>query len=83
LRAAVIHDNAAALTSQEAELRKRTGALAAENARWAKAVARNTRELKKLRDVQNWAEVLERDLLVLEETVRLVDVFLFTTRTIR
>ncbi|KAF2470796.1 uncharacterized protein BDR25DRAFT_314467 [Lindgomyces ingoldianus] len=32
-RAAVIHDNAAALASQEAELRKRTGALAGENAR--------------------------------------------------
>ena len=24
-------------------------------------------------DIQNWAEMIERDLLVLEETVRLVD----------
>ena len=26
--------------------------------------------MKELGDIQNWAEVLERDLLVLEETVR-------------
>ena len=28
-------------------------------------------KLKELGDIQNWAEVLERDLLVLEETVRM------------
>ena len=29
--------------------------------------------LKEIGDVQNWAEVIERDLLVLEETVRMVE----------
>ena len=28
-------------------------------------------KLKELGDIQNWAEVLERDLLVLEETMRI------------
>ena len=28
-------------------------------------------KLKELGDIQNWAEVLERDLLVLEETMRM------------
>ena len=28
-------------------------------------------KLKEIGDIQNWAEILERDLLVLEETVRL------------
>ena len=30
-------------------------------------------KLKEVGDVQNWAEVMERELLVLEETVRIVE----------
>lgn len=49
-----------------AELEKRNGEL--------EGVANKAREgLKEIGDVQNWAEVIERELLVLEEVVRSVE----------
>lgn len=41
-----------------------------ETAKYNKAAEQARGKLKELGDIQNWAEVLERDLLVLEETVR-------------
>ena len=51
---------------------KATEGLRKENAKLAKEADKAARKLKELGNVQNWAEVLERGFLVLEETVRLV-----------
>ncbi|KAF2090349.1 hypothetical protein K490DRAFT_35879 [Saccharata proteae CBS 121410] len=72
-RAADIHANAAAISKQEKELAKQTAALAKEAARWQKLADTNTKKLNDFGDMQNWAEMIERDLLVVEETLRLVD----------
>jgi hypothetical protein len=68
-----LHANSKAIEKQEKDLAKATAALAKESAKWAKMADKTTKQLNEFGDVQNWAEVLERDLLVLEETVRLVD----------
>ncbi|CAG7972502.1 unnamed protein product [Penicillium salamii] len=66
-RAANIQSNAAALERQEAELAENTSRLARQNQQWV-GLADETREgLKEIGDVQNWAEMIERDLLALED----------------
>ncbi|CAI7584835.1 unnamed protein product [Penicillium bialowiezense] len=66
-RAANIQSNAAALEQQEADLAENTARLARQNQQWA-GLADETRDgLKEIGDVQNWAEMLERDLLALED----------------
>ncbi|KAL5116233.1 hypothetical protein ACEQ8H_005898 [Pleosporales sp. CAS-2024a] len=72
-RTADLHANSAAIAKQEKELAKQTAALAKESAQWEKLLQSGTKKLNEVGDIQNWAEMLERDLLVLEETVRLVD----------
>jgi hypothetical protein len=72
-RAADLHANSQAIAKQEKDLIKATAALNKESAKWAKMADKTTKQLNEFGDVQNWAEVLERDLLVLEETVRLVE----------
>jgi hypothetical protein len=72
-RTRTLHENAAALDKQEAELARTTADLARQNEQWAK-VADTAREgLKEIGDVQNWAELIERDLLVVEEMLREVE----------
>ncbi|USP80999.1 uncharacterized protein yc1106_08273 [Curvularia clavata] len=72
-RTADLHANAAAISKQEKELAKQTAALAKQSAEWDKLLQTGTKKLNEVGDIQNWAEMIERDLLVLEETVRLVD----------
>jgi len=72
-RAADLHTNAAAIGKQELELKKQTDALAKESAKWQKEVDKATKGLNQFGDLQNWAEVMERDFLVLEETLRLAE----------
>jgi len=72
-RAADLHANSAVIEKQEKELIKQTAALRKETAKWEKLVDGSTKELNKIGDVQNWAEVMERELLVIEETLRLAD----------
>ena len=72
-RTADLHANSAAIAKQEKELAKQTVALRKESDKWQKLGDSSTKKLNEIGDVQNWAEMLERDLLVLEETVRLVD----------
>ena len=72
-RAADLHANAGAITKQEAQVTKNTAALAKESAKWQKEVDKTTKGLKDFGDLQNFAEMMERDFLVLEETLRLVE----------
>ncbi|KAI1343909.1 hypothetical protein F5Y15DRAFT_181492 [Xylariaceae sp. FL0016] len=71
-RASLLHANAAALGKQERDVARATEGLRKENEKLAKVAKDAGRKIKELGNVQNWAEVLERDFLVLEETVRLV-----------
>jgi uncharacterized protein GlcG (DUF336 family) len=72
-RTADLHSNSAAISKQEKELAKATASLARDTKEWEKLLQGGTKKVKEVGDIQNWAEMLERDLLVLEETVRLVD----------
>ncbi|KAF1962907.1 hypothetical protein CC80DRAFT_487348 [Byssothecium circinans] len=72
-RAADLHANSSAIEKQEKELAKQTAALAKQSAQWQKLADTSTKKLNEIGDIQNWAEMIERDLLVLEETLRLVD----------
>jgi hypothetical protein len=72
-RAADLHSNAAAIAKQEAEVKKHTAELAKEAAKWQKELDKATKGLNEIGDVQNWAEMIERDFLVLEETLRLAE----------
>lgn len=71
-RASLLHANSVVLSRQERDVAKATDGLRKENDKLAKVVKDAGRKIKELGNVQNWAEVLERDFLVLEETMRLV-----------
>lgn len=72
-RAKDIHTSSAALMKQEAELAKQTDLLAKQTNAFQKMAEESRGQLKEIGDVQNWAELLERDLQVLEETMTVVD----------
>ena len=72
-RAATITSNAAALEKQEAELAGSTARLARQNAQWVGLADETRNGLKEIGDVQNWAEMIERDLSMLEEIVDAAD----------
>jgi hypothetical protein len=72
-RANDLHANAAAIEKQEKELAKQTAALAKQSAQYQKLLDKSTKSLNEIGDVQNWAEMIERDLLVAEETLRLAE----------
>ncbi|KAI1373799.1 hypothetical protein F4677DRAFT_189483 [Hypoxylon crocopeplum] len=71
-RASLLHANAAALSKQERDVARGTEALRKENDKLEKLARDTERKIKEIGNVQNWAEVLERDFLVLEETMRIV-----------
>lgn len=70
-RVSDIHANSTTISKQENEVDKQTKKLAKEAGKHQKVADEAAGKLKELGDIQNWAEVLERDLLVLEETVRM------------
>ncbi|KAF5545519.1 hypothetical protein FMEXI_6064 [Fusarium mexicanum] len=72
-RASTLHSNAAALSKQAQDVQRATEGLRRENVKLAREADAAARRIKELGNVQNWAEVLERDFLVLEETVRLAN----------
>ncbi|KAL9603182.1 MAG: hypothetical protein Q9219_001385 [cf. Caloplaca sp. 3 TL-2023] len=72
-RATDLHANSAAIDKQEQELLKQTKNLGKESDKWQKVVDDGARGVKETGDVQNWAEMLERDLCVLEDTMAMVD----------
>lgn len=72
-RAALLHGGAAAIARQERDLNDALEGLRREDDRLLRVLEGGSRRVKELGDVQNWAERLERDFLVLEETMRLVE----------
>lgn len=72
-RASQLHSNSTALSRQERDVAKATDALRRETDKLEKVAKDAGRRVKELGNVQNWAEVLERDLLVIEETIRLAN----------
>ncbi|MCJ1445407.1 MAG: hypothetical protein MMC23_005912 [Stictis urceolatum] len=72
-RAKDIQANSAVLAKQEAEVAKQTEALAKQTAQYQQMADDARGKLKEIGDVQNWAEMLERDLLVLEETIKIAE----------
>lgn len=71
-RASNLHSNSAALEKQQKALIKETANMKKETDKLKKVADQGMKDIKEIGDVQNWAEVLERDFLVLEETLRLV-----------
>ncbi|TQS32715.1 hypothetical protein Golomagni_06962 [Golovinomyces magnicellulatus] len=72
-RASILHENATALDKQEKEIVAETAGLRREREKLAQEADMAARKLKEVGNVQNWAEVLERQFMVLEETARLVE----------
>lgn len=72
-RAKDLHANATAISKQEKLLADQTAALAKESVKWQKLADSSTKKLNEIGDLQNWAEMIERDLLVVEETLRLAE----------
>lgn len=72
-RATILHENARSLEKQEKEVVKATEGLRRETDKLKKEADRAAKGLKEVGHVQNWAEVLERQFMTLEETVRLAN----------
>jgi hypothetical protein len=72
-RASTLHSNAAVLNKQAQDVQRATDGLRRENVKLAREADAAAHKLKEIGNVQNWAEVLERDFLVLEETIRLAN----------
>lgn len=72
-RATTLHENNAILAKQEDELKRTTQNMAKQGNELEQLVDMGSKGLKEVGDLQNWAELMERDLLVVEETVRLAE----------
>ncbi|EYE97810.1 uncharacterized protein EURHEDRAFT_450511 [Aspergillus ruber CBS 135680] len=72
-RASLLHANATALSQQENDIVQATEDLGRSNGELEGAADKAREGLKEIGDVQNWAEVIERELLVLEEVVKGVE----------
>ena len=71
-RARDLHANSSVIADQEKELAKQTALLAKQGEQWQKLADCSTKKLNEFGDIQNWAEMIERDLMVVEETLHLV-----------
>ncbi|KAG9241936.1 hypothetical protein BJ878DRAFT_446460, partial [Calycina marina] len=70
-RAQNLHANNAQLDKQMRDVSSATTALQKSNDKLGKMAGEGEKKMKELGNVQNWAEMLERDFLVLEATLRL------------
>ncbi|KAI7538268.1 hypothetical protein KC331_g10460 [Hortaea werneckii] len=68
-----LHANSHAIAVQETALAESTKELETERKKWAREAEKANKGLNRFGDLQNWAEMMERDFCVLEETLRLVD----------
>jgi len=71
-RAAQLHANNSAIERQERDVSRALDGLRKENDKLEKLAREHTRKVKEIGNVQNWAEMLEREFLIVEETLRLV-----------
>jgi len=71
-RITTIHQNAQNLEAQTRTLKNRTAALNKTTRQWSRVVESATSRLKEIGDVQNWVEMIEHDLSVIEETMVIV-----------
>ena len=72
-RAKDLHANSSVIADQEKELTKQTALLAKQAKQWQNLADCSTKKLNEFGDIQNWAEMIERDLMVVEETLHLVN----------
>ncbi|GAM84616.1 hypothetical protein ANO11243_026120 [Dothideomycetidae sp. 11243] len=72
-RASNLYVGEKAVSWQESQTRKHTTALVKQSEQCEKLVDATYKAMTEFGDVQNWAEMIERELLVLEETMRLVE----------
>ncbi|KLJ11272.1 DNA mismatch repair protein PMS2 [Blastomyces silverae] len=72
-RAQALHDNEGAIKNQEEKLKKTTRDLAKQSKELEKLADMGRKGLNEVGDLQNWAELIERDLLITEETLRLAE----------
>ncbi|KAF3482813.1 uncharacterized protein GIQ15_02137 [Arthroderma uncinatum] len=72
-RAGTLHDNAAVIEKQQEDLKRTTQEVSKQSKELEKLLDQGQTGLKEVGDLQNFAEVMERDLLVLEETLRLAE----------
>ena len=72
-RAENLHSTEAILRGQEEQVAEATAGLGRQNREMEGLLDGGREGLKEIGDVQNWAEVLERDLLVVEEVLRDVE----------
>ncbi|KAL5051423.1 hypothetical protein BDW71DRAFT_202605 [Aspergillus fruticulosus] len=72
-RAQNLHSNSQALKNQEAQLARHTEILRRQNDAWDKVADEGRNALKEIGDLQNWAEMIERDLLVVEDVVGVLE----------
>lgn len=72
-RASAIHAASKHIDAQQQTLEKTTEKVAKEQKQHEKVAEDAGAKLKELGDVQNWAEMLERDLLVLEDMMGTVE----------
>lgn len=73
-QASILHAGSQAIAAQDKTLRQNAASLSKNETRaWQREMEKAAKALKEVGDVQNWAEMLERDLCVLEETARQVE----------
>ncbi|KAL8827616.1 MAG: hypothetical protein Q9191_003079 [Dirinaria sp. TL-2023a] len=72
-RASDIHNASQRIDAQQQSLETTTNKVAKEEKQYEKVAEDAGAKLKELGDVQNWAEMLERDLLVLEDMMDTVE----------
>ncbi|KAM7192855.1 hypothetical protein V8F20_008652 [Naviculisporaceae sp. PSN 640] len=72
-RASQLHANNSAIEKQEREISRTLDTFRKDNDKLAKLAADHTKKIKEIGNVQNWAEMLEREFLILEETLRLAN----------
>ncbi|KAK3941766.1 hypothetical protein QBC46DRAFT_92058 [Diplogelasinospora grovesii] len=71
-RAALLHSNNTAIEKQEKDVTKALDGLRKENDKLQKLATEHAKKVKEIGNVQNWAEMLEREFIIIEETLRLV-----------
>ncbi|KAK2875353.1 hypothetical protein FQN49_001671 [Arthroderma sp. PD_2] len=72
-RASTLHDNATVIEKQQEDLKRTTQEVSKQSKELEKLLDQGQTGLKEVGDLQNFAEVMERDMLVLEETLRLAE----------